>query len=713
MIRSHISVLPAEDREQAYTTFKSFLNESNKGGNTLISSAPVRFPGTKSLAAKRAYYTRLAFKPDIKVAAISLLVPPEICWASGFLPFNWEMFSSLLASHSKIIELTNRGTAPVPRCSFINSLKGACHSGILPAPDIMISSTAFCEGISHMFGELSDNLGKQHFHIDINGYLNDISVKSLSLYLTEIFKEMCWSNDLSISDGEKNLRKVMYHSTMAKNEYLQICNLRKQNAPLDLGLEPLHWHFLFSAMWGEESGYHVCKKLKEDIINEIQVKRQHKNGTGLPISIFSLIPYGHSDIWNKMNESNVYTAFEGVNFIGDYLLPDMNAIEDMSLDDLMQNIAYNLINTPMRGLDIEKKSRDFMRNALESGAKGMLIFTHEHCQMLAPRLDEVEKAATAVGLKLTSISGDCILGMPQGPANIRLGTFISSLSQEKNKIQIHTENDQEKKKEYPFFRSGIDFGSGFSKYVVIDGANNLVNYGILSSGIDYPKLLNQIKERITNSNRIEFAIAGVGGDNPGFKNLVRHQTTEINALIKAVNFLYYKEQNYTVIDIGTQDVKVLKFTGNESNPWINTNKSCGAGTGMVLVQILERWQQTNQGIRFDDLDQMAFEAANVELINTTCGIFAVTNVVSALVQSNEARRKDILRGVYEYIAEQAIKLLPGIDKQGGRVILTGGLARHKTLQKIFAERGFELIPLPEDIHPQFVVAYGTALSLGL
>jgi len=698
------------DREEVYKRFRNFLDESDKGGGSFIASSPIRFPGTRSLAAKRAYYTRLAFKPGVQTAAISLIVPPEICWAAGYIPFNWEMFSSLLASHSKVINLSNRGAAPVPRCSFINSLKGAYQSGILPAPDIMISSTAFCEGISHMFGELAELSDTTHFHLDLNGYLNPTTVSNLSSQITEVFHSMCRLNNLSLSTGLENLRKVMYFSYLAKKEYLDICRLRQEHAPLDLGLEPLHWHFLFSAMWGEESALHICRVLKENILNVIGHKEPGKVPNSIPISIFSLIPYGHTGIWEKIISARVFTTFEGVNFLGDYQFPDFRNIMKMSESELMENLSYNLLNTPMRGLDQVKKTSEFMKAAAGSGAKGMLVFTHEHCQMLAPRLDEIERSATAHGMKTACISGDCILGMPQGPTGIRLGTFINSLAEKKADHSIYNIRQTEP---YTgsYLRAGIDFGSGYSKYMVIDKEKKPLKTGMVTSGIDYPSLLHNIREKVLNGEELKFAISGVGGDNPAFSDLVSFQPTEINALIKAVNHLYSGTGSYTVVDIGTQDVKILNFPGTEPNPWINTNKSCGAGTGMVLVQILDRWQQTRPGIRFEDLDQMASETERYELINTTCGIFDVTNVVSALVQSDESRRKSVLRGVYQYIAEQAIKLMPLSEKQGGRIILTGGLARHKTLQAIFRERGFELVPLPEFIHPQFMVAYGTALSI--
>src|SRR3972149_1762526 len=77
-----------QERENAYIRFREFIKDASQEGGTLNSSSPVKFRGTKSLVAKRAYYTRLAYRPETKVAAISLLLPPELCWAAGYMPFN-------------------------------------------------------------------------------------------------------------------------------------------------------------------------------------------------------------------------------------------------------------------------------------------------------------------------------------------------------------------------------------------------------------------------------------------------------------------------------------------------------------------------------------------------------------------------------------------------------------------------------------------------
>ncbi len=693
-------------RDKIFENFRTFIKDENQVGDTLSSVSPVKFQGTRTLISRRAYLMRLAYKPETPVAAISLLFPPEICWAAGFVPFNWEMFASLLASHSKVIDMTNKGAAPVPRCSFINSLKGASLSGILPPPNIILSSSAFCEGVGFMFSELKDFFGRQHLHLDIPAYLNDSTLTDAANHLKMIYHSLCDMNLISPDKRMENLRKAMYFSMLARKEYNELAEIRKKYAPLDLGLEPLQWHTVFLAMFGDESGYRICRQLREDV--EKYALTQPKSD-GIPVSTFGLIPYGRTEIWTKLKEAGAYVTFEGVNYMGDSKLLNPDAIEFETEETLFKTLVYNLMHAAMHGLELKNNSNHFIDLAKESGAKGMITFVHEHCQMLAVRLDEVERAAEEKGLKSVSISGDCILGMPPGPSGIRLGTFLNSLGnkarQKKEQSVIAGINPKEG------YRVGIDFGSGFSKFVQIDNKNQVVKNEIFNSGIDYPYLLREIRKKINTDQDVRFGIAGVGGDNPLFKDTVHLQTTEISALIQAVHLLFPDEAEFMVVDIGTQDVKVLKFYKDEDEPWVNTNKSCGAGTGMVLKQILERWQQTNPEIKFSDLDEMASEATATELVNTTCGIFAVTNVVSALVKSDIHHRKQILKGVYKYIAEQAIKLMPAHERHQGRVLLTGGIANHFTLRAIFADQGFELVELPSFIHPQFLVAYGTAVSI--
>ncbi|MCU4175274.1 2-hydroxyacyl-CoA dehydratase [Carboxylicivirga sp. N1Y90] len=659
---------------------------------------------------RRTTLLRESFKPDVNVMATSLLVPSELAWALNCVPLNLEMFSSLLASHSKIIDLSNKGSLTAPRCSFINSVKGALLENLIPRPDLMVSSSAYCEGVSYVFEDFRQEFGTDHYHIDLPVYTDENSYIDLAQQMKSLFGQMAAKLGMDIAEAHDNFRKVMYQSTIARKQFMELWQFRHEHGPVDLGLEPLHWHMQFLPMWGDEKAAGICERLKNEFIEYAQ--NQTLDEDAVPIAFFGLIPYGRTEMWSVLNENKAYMAFEGVNFLGDFELLDSTNFDDFSIDELFENLAKNLINVPMRGGNIIEKSEFFMKEAKQMGAKGMMIISHEHCQLLAPRLHEMENEATKINLKVVSLGGDCILGMPKGPTNFRLRTFLSSITNVavkqtdfKSLLPIN-ENMVE-----AGYRLGVDFGSGFSKFMLLDEKLDVMKSGIVSSGIDYPGLLNDITRKLALDGPVKLAVAGIGSDNPVFKNLVQKQTTEINALIGSCRQLFKRRDNLLVIDIGTQDVKILHFNNMDDAPWINTNKSCGAGTGMVLVQILERWKQTMPNFTYDTLDKLALEAEESEIINTTCGIFAVTNVVSALVQASERRRRAILRGLYDYVATQAIKLLPPELQNGYEVYLTGGVESHQTLKEVFVQRGFKLITPEKDIHPQFLVAFGTALSV--
>ncbi|MDD2197005.1 MAG: hypothetical protein PHE03_08645 [Bacteroidales bacterium] len=177
LLKTSTQQMVSTQREEAFSKLRQFHTDPSQGGETLATSAPVMLGGTRSLAARRAYLVRLAYKPETQVAAISLITPPELCWASKHYPFNWEMYASLIASHSKIIDVTNKGSNPSPRCSFLNALKGAYLEGILPSPQVVLSSTAFCEAVSYVFEELATEFNVPHIHLDIPSYSDELSIK--------------------------------------------------------------------------------------------------------------------------------------------------------------------------------------------------------------------------------------------------------------------------------------------------------------------------------------------------------------------------------------------------------------------------------------------------------------------------------------------------------------------------------------------------------
>ncbi|WP_143525048.1 2-hydroxyacyl-CoA dehydratase family protein, partial [Labilibacter marinus] len=447
-------LLKAEKRNGSYEAFRGFYKDSAQSGDTLSSASPIKLRATKSLITRRTTLLRDSFKPDTKVMATSLLVPSEFAWALDCVPLNLEMFSSLLASHSKIIDLNNKGSLTAPRCSFINSMKGALIDNLIPIPDVLVSSSAYCESIGLSFEDVKQEFGIDHHHIELPVYSADGSFKHLAQQLKSTFLEIADSLHLDHDIALAKFKDVMYKSSIARKEFLELWNYRKKNGAINLGLEPLHWHMQFLPMWGDDKAYDMCKRLKDEYIAYAENMPEEEK-EGIPVAMYGLIPYGRTEVWSILNEVNAYVAFEGVNYLGDYVMPDLENYSALTVDDLFENLAQNLINVPMRGGDIIAKSDSFMKEAKSLGSKGMIIISHEHCQLLAPRLHEIENEATKNSLKVVSLGGDCILGMPKGPTSFRLRTFLTSLQGVSLGVKVEPVKEHETKILPDGYRLGV------------------------------------------------------------------------------------------------------------------------------------------------------------------------------------------------------------------------------------------------------------------
>jgi len=700
-------------RATAWECLSRFSGNGPSNGETLAAAVAMRLRGSRMMAAKRAALTRAVYRPSSRVAAVSLLVPHEICWAAGFLPFDWEMFASLLASDTRVAEVCNRGKEQTPRCSFLDTLKGAYLDGILPKPDVMVSSSAFCSGIGTLFEEISEGFSANHLHLDIPTYPGRESVDFLGRQIHRLYDRLCAMNGVGLREGEERLRRAMELSAAAQLEYVEVGNLRRRYPGLDLSLEPMFWHFLFFPFWGTDDGVAICRSLSQEIA-ELAPTAPPPDPARIPVAVFSLYPYGRTEVWRRLLNAGVYSAFEGVNWLRKPPLSPIERISEMPLNELFDDLAVSLIDAPMRGGYVNAQAEEVLTVLRQHGARGMLVFSHDQCQMIASKLAAVEEAATRSGVPVCVVNGDCILGVPLGPAGLRLSTFVGRLGPRRSTARATARPSGAQQPSHRCqteLAVGVDFGSGFSKYVVLDRNDRVIDQGLVASGIDYPSLLDGIMSRIPEGPSRTIAMAGVGSDNPAFEDLVELQTSEINALIAGVRQLFHDRDSLLVVDIGTQDVKVLYFASMDEEPWCATNKSCGAGTGSVLVQVLERWQQSEPTMTYEKLDALAFEAERDVPINTTCGIFAVTNVVSSLIQADARGRSEILRGLYKYISAQATRHFPPHLRAGGQLLAVGGIAGHKALRSVFAEEGFELVDLPDGLNPQHVVAYGAAILL--
>lgn len=155
-----------------------------------------------------------------------------------------------------------------------------------------------------------------------------------------------------------------------------------------------------------------------------------------------------------------------------------------------------------------------------------------------------------------------------------------------------------------------------------------------------------------------------------------------------------------IINIGGQDIKIIKVDDTGKLIEFKMNDKCAAGTGRFF-EMAARILDTSL-YRFAGLSAQAPRAAT---INSTCVVFAESEIVSLI--ANGTPKEAIIKGLHESIARRISGMINGEVEDG--VYLDGGSANNSGLAEALEDELFTDVYVLE--HPQFTVAFGAASSL--
>ena len=241
---------------------------------------------------------------------------------------------------------------------------------------------------------------------------------------------------------------------------------------------------------------------------------------------------------------------------------------------------------------------------------------------------------------------------------------------------------------------GVDLGSAYTKFTVL-AENEKPVYQLAVKTLNREKI--SVKHVIETLKK-EYPIAGICATGYGRKhlpdaNLVK---TEINCAAMGVSSYFQGEKN--IIDIGGEDIKIIKCRKDDSVENFYLNDKCAAGTGSFITEIAER-----ADIRLQDMSDLATKSNFGKELNSFCTVFAKTEVMSWLFEGMPM--EDIARGIYISIINRVLKLR--IDPSVPIYLIGGVVAHHPFLAELLRSKLKNEIKLLKD--PQHIVSLGAAL----
>lgn len=245
---------------------------------------------------------------------------------------------------------------------------------------------------------------------------------------------------------------------------------------------------------------------------------------------------------------------------------------------------------------------------------------------------------------------------------------------------------------------GIDLGSRFVKIAVDDNGN--IEFRRIDTIEFYKKyIIRSASGTSINTEKLGFADGALITATGYGRNLMSFSNATIISEIKA----HFKgaekatgEPDFTLIDIGGQDSKVILSKGGVLEDFVMNDK-CAASTGRFAENACNVL-----GITLDELSDSSCEPAN---LSSTCAVFCESEIIGLMASGAEVHA--IAAGVNKSIARRLYPLIKPLLSD--KVYASGGVAENKSLIKFLSELlQRQIIPIE---NPQFNGAIGCLHSM--
>lgn len=249
------------------------------------------------------------------------------------------------------------------------------------------------------------------------------------------------------------------------------------------------------------------------------------------------------------------------------------------------------------------------------------------------------------------------------------------------------------------YTAAIDLGTGFTKAVIL-GDGRILGRGRVKTGIDLEAasgraLTHALAEAGLGPHDVAYtATTGFGRYGYSGRDI---QITDITSAARGAHSLV--PTSPVVLDIGNQCTRAISFTPEGKVKAFKTNDKCAAGSGSFIGRAAKYLQ-----VPLEEVGDIALKAANPQPISSVCAVLAESEIINLVSAGTSI--EDILRGIYDSLAERAATLLRRVGL-GKEITFIGGVARQAGMVKALEAKLGVTVHVPDDC--DFVCAIGAAV----
>lgn len=248
--------------------------------------------------------------------------------------------------------------------------------------------------------------------------------------------------------------------------------------------------------------------------------------------------------------------------------------------------------------------------------------------------------------------------------------------------------------------AGIDCGAKNTKTVIIkDGA--IMGRGISLTGFEQSEAVKaSFDTALKDAGISKDDVTRIGGTGSGAKSIEEADVKVNDIKAVAVAAHYFFPGARTVVDVGTEEAKVVNCDDNGNVVDFAVNEKCAAGAG-AFIEAMARALETP----LEELGTLALSSDSSIHINAQCTIFAESEVVGLI--HAKTPKKDISKAIHDAMAGRIVSMIRRIGVNPD-IVMIGGVAYNPGfVAALRRELGVDRVFIPDK--PEFAAAAGAAV----
>jgi benzoyl-CoA reductase/2-hydroxyglutaryl-CoA dehydratase subunit BcrC/BadD/HgdB len=337
-----------------------------------------------------------AFEPGRKVVYTSIYAfPMEILASFDVVPFDFEIAGSLLA-------IANLGTPLMTTaeergysqdiCSFHRASLGACFTSCLPAPDLLLTTSFYCDGKAKTNDILARLWGRESFLLDTPHVITKESVGYVERQLKEAARRIGAVSGRRLD--EDRLKEAVKSSNRSRRLQLEILETMKSRPVAVKGYDFIAYSINGQLFSGRPTREMLDAQLLEDMRQRLGSGRLKPERHRL--SWFAWIPVYQSTLFDLLKEHQVSVAACETSRV---------YWDEIDEDHPFEGLALKCLKNPFVG-PTSRRLEGLRETVRDHGIDGALLFATPACRVSKSAHMLLKEAFSNLGVPFLTLDMD-------------------------------------------------------------------------------------------------------------------------------------------------------------------------------------------------------------------------------------------------------------------------------------------------------------------